>query len=280
MKPARLALCLVATLKPTPVFLLLFASTLAAQSQVAPPIQDNSFLIEEAYNQERGIVQHISAFSRQRKSHDWAFGFTQEWPFRGQRHQLSYRVALLRSAGSTGIGDLLLNYRLQLAGGEAARVWVAPRLSASIPTGRWERSLGSGTLGFELALPVSVELAPRLIGHLNAGLSLHPSARNQAGARATLVGWSAGASAIYLLAPAFNLMLESLVLAGAEVSAPGETQRSTAVLLSPGVRWAHNFRSGLQIVPGVAYTFGLDDAADQSGLIIYLSFEHAFKKLR
>jgi hypothetical protein len=233
---------------------------------------DNSFLIEEAYNQERGVVQHISAFSRERKSHDWAYGFTQEWPFRGQRHQLSYRIALRRAAGSTGLGDTQLNYRLQLAGSEAARVWVAPRLSASLPTGRWRLGLGNGSLGFELALPVSIQLTPKLVTHLNTGVNLSPSARNPAGARATLLGWSAGASAIYLLAPTFNLMLESLVLNGEEVTGSGLTQRSTAVLLSPGLRWAHNLSNGLQIVPGAAYTFGLDDARDQSGLLLYLSF--------
>jgi len=249
-------------------------------AQGPPPIQDNSFLIEEAYNQERGVVQHISAFSRERRSHDWTYGFTQEWPFRGQRQQLSYRIAVLREAGSTGIGDLQLNYRWQAVGGEGARVWIAPRFSSSIPTGRWKRGFGSGTFGFELALPVSIELAPRLIAHLNGGVNLFPSARNEAGARATLVGWSAGASAIYLLAPTFNLMLESVVLDAAEVTGPGATQRSVAMLLSPGVRWAHNFSSGLQIVPGVAYTFGLADAEDQSGVIVYLSFEHSFRKSR
>jgi hypothetical protein len=260
---------------------ILLAAPLAAQGPPPPPpIQDNSFLIEEAYNQERGVVQHISAFSRERKSHDWTYGFTQEWPFLSQRHQLSYRIAVLRETGETGIGDLLLNYRLQLAGGKAARVWIAPRLSASIPTGRWKRGLGSGTPGFELALPVSIELAPKLITHLNALFNVYPSARDAAGARATLVGGSAGASVIYLIAPAFNLMLESLVVDGAEVTGPGETQRSTALLISPGVRWAHNFSSGLQVVPGIAYTFGLGDARDQSGLVAYLSFEHSFKRDR
>src|SRR5205823_2325829 len=44
--------------------LLAVASTQAgAQARAAPPsISDNSFLMEEAYNQERGVVQHISAF--------------------------------------------------------------------------------------------------------------------------------------------------------------------------------------------------------------------------
>ena len=31
-----------------------------AAAPAAPGISDNSFLLEEAYNQERGVVQHIS----------------------------------------------------------------------------------------------------------------------------------------------------------------------------------------------------------------------------
>ena len=45
-----------------------------------PGIQDNNFLIEEAYNQEEGVVQHISTFSRMWNSQDWSYTFTQEWP--------------------------------------------------------------------------------------------------------------------------------------------------------------------------------------------------------
>ena len=41
------------------------------------PIQDNSFLIEEAYNQEAGVVQHISFFSYFPESEDWVYTFTQ-----------------------------------------------------------------------------------------------------------------------------------------------------------------------------------------------------------
>lgn len=258
----------------------LLAASLAAQSPppASPPIQDNSFLLEEAYNQERGVVQHISLFSRTTRSHDWSYGFTQEWPFRGQRHQLSYQVAVLRQAGITGFGDLRLNYRLQLAGGEGRRVWVAPRITASLPTGRWRDDLGSGNPGFEVGIPVSIALAPRLAAHLNAAVNLYPSARNPSGDRATRLGWSAGASAILLLTPTVNLMLESLVIGSEEVLAAGSTRRSTDFLISPGVRWAHNFASGLQIVPGLAYTFGLGNAEELSGLLVYLSFEHPFKR--
>lgn len=261
-------------------FALLLAAPAAAQAP--PPIQDNSFLIEEAYNQERGVVQHISLFSRERGTGDWAYSFTQEWPVRGQRHQFSFTIPVLHLVGptdaSTGLGDLLLNYRLQLAGREGVPLWVAPRLSAVLPTGRWERGRGDGTFGMQLSFPASLELTPRLAAHLNAGFTLRPSARGLSGNRATLTTLSAGASVVFMLRPWLNLMLESVVQDDASITGPGSTVRETAVFLSPGVRWAHNFRSGLQIVPGVAYTVGLGDASDRSGIVLYLSFEHSFKK--
>ncbi|PYP40076.1 MAG: hypothetical protein DMD48_04640, partial [Gemmatimonadetes bacterium] len=100
------------------------------------PIADNSFLMEEAYNQERGVVQHISAWQRALRSTAWAFTFTQEWPLASQTHQLSYTVPLQRTArpSSTGLGDAALNYRYQLRRA-AARVAIAPRLSLIVPTG-------------------------------------------------------------------------------------------------------------------------------------------------
>ena len=48
-----------------------------------PGIQDNSFLVEEAYNQNFGVVQHISSFTRFFDSKDWNYTFTQEWPVPG-----------------------------------------------------------------------------------------------------------------------------------------------------------------------------------------------------
>ena len=56
----------------------------------AAAIQDNSFLIEEAYNQEAGVVQHIQTLRRIRR--DWFYTFTQEWPLGSQAHRFSYTV--------------------------------------------------------------------------------------------------------------------------------------------------------------------------------------------
>jgi hypothetical protein len=57
----------------------------------AAGIQDNSLLIEEAYNQEAGVVQHIATLHRP-DGRQWHFNFTQEWPLASQQHQFSYSV--------------------------------------------------------------------------------------------------------------------------------------------------------------------------------------------
>lgn len=49
-----------------------------ATAEGAKKIQDNSFLVEEAHNQEAGVVQHIQSFMYLRQSKEWAYTFTQE----------------------------------------------------------------------------------------------------------------------------------------------------------------------------------------------------------
>ena len=66
------------------------ADAAAEESQ----IQDNSFLIEEAYNQDPGVVQHIQTFSRATRGGDWLYTFTQEWPAPNLKHQLSYTLPM------------------------------------------------------------------------------------------------------------------------------------------------------------------------------------------
>jgi hypothetical protein len=228
----------------------------------APPISDNSFLIEEAYNQEPGVVQHISTFSRPHGGGEWAYSFTQEWPLVSQRYQVSYTVPLLHDEGTgTGIGDVALNFRYQLLGGEDAVVYLTPRLTALLPTGSEPRGRGAGGAGLQADLPLSWTPVPALATHWNAGLTLSPGSR----ASPTL-----GASAVWLLHPEFNFLVETVWTGGDEES----------VVLNPGVRWAFNFESGLQIVPGVAYTLGLNEAAGPDEIFLYLSLEHPFKRLK
>src|SRR4029077_1654514 len=57
-------------------------SPLIASEPLAKGIQDNSFFIEEAYNQEPGVVQHIFnlPIDFTNGSREIAPSFTQEWP--------------------------------------------------------------------------------------------------------------------------------------------------------------------------------------------------------
>jgi hypothetical protein len=247
-------------------------------SSVLAQIQDNSFLIEEAYNQESGVVQHISTLARPSGGESWAYGFTQEWPLGGIRHQLSYTIPVENIEGfGTGIGDVALNYRHQLLGNPEAATVFAPRLSLVLPTGDHEEGRGTGALGLQTNLPLSLVLAPQLVTHWNAGATLTPSAKGLLGEEATTMSFNLGASAIWLLHPSFNLMVEGLWLSRASVAGAGQTVREDSWLLNPGFRGAFNLANGLQIVPGAAYTFALS-GSEEDALFVYLSFEHPFKR--
>jgi hypothetical protein len=263
-----------------PVYRLLFnvyAFLCSVTIPLAGQIQDNSFLIEEAYNQESGVVQHISTFQRS-EGGDWEFGFTQEWPLRGIRHQLSYTIPVQREGGGTGLGDVALNYRHQLLGNPEAATVFAPRLSLLLPTGDHEEGRGAGALGLQTNLPLTLVVAPQLVTHWNAGATITPSAKNLLGEEATTTSFNLGASAIWLLGPSFNLMVEALWLSTASVASAGQTAREESLLLNPGIRGAFNLANDLQIVPGVAYTFDLGSDSDEDALFVYLSFEHPFQR--
>jgi hypothetical protein len=255
------------------------APVFAQQPEAPAPIADNSFLIEEAFNQERGVVQHISTFARPDGGGAWAYSFTQEWPLRGMRNQLSYTVPVQHDeAGGTGLGDIGLNYRYQLVGINGGPLYVAPRATLLLPTGDERGGRGAGGVGFQANLPVSILPTPQLALHANAGATWTPSAKSPLGAESRTLDAHAGGSVIWLVRPSFNLLVELLWYSAESVVAPDTEVRQDTWLVNPGVRWAFNFPSGLQIVPGVAYTIGLGDGDGEDGLFLYLSFEHPFTR--
>jgi hypothetical protein len=249
-----------ADLRLSPLALLLIWTTVSPFALTAQDIADNSFLIEEAYNQEAGVVQHISTFSRPDGGGAWDYAFTQEWPLGGMTHQLSYTLPVVNPEGGpgTGIGDVALNYRYQLVARESASggtsVHVAPRASLLLPTGSESKGRGTGEIGFQANLPVSWVVSPALVTHWNAGLTVASSSAD----------FNLGASAIYRLRRSVNLLVEAVWL------------DPDGVYLNPGIRWAHDFAGGLQIVPGVAYTVAIGPDAGRDALFLYLSFEHPF----
>jgi hypothetical protein len=250
---------------------------LAAQDsgKTSPRISDNSFVVEEAYNQEAGVVQHISNF-RRAPGGAWVFTFTQEWPAPSQRHQVSYTVPVLSARGAgTGVGDFALNYRYQAIGTGEEPVWFSPRISALLPSGNTQYGRGAGGPGVQVNLPLSIELTPMLVTHWNAGATVTRS-RTYDGARGTTRSLNAAASAIFLATPNLNLMLETVLERVESLTEPGRIQAEKRALIVPGVRGAFNLASGMQIVPGIGFPIavGADGGRD---LFLYLSVEHSFR---
>jgi hypothetical protein len=254
--------------------------TTGAAAQRSPSIQDNSFLIEEAYNQEDGVIQHINTFLRLTQSHDWVYTETDEWPVRCLKHQLSMTL-MATHAGSfpdsgAGWGDTALNYRYQLLGNGEAKFAVAPRLTLLLPTGKAAMGRGSGGLGIQTDLPMSVQHSSHWATHWNAGATWMPRARNEFGEAAAVVATNLGQSIVWLAKPRVNFLVETFWSAGESVVTTHKTQWSQDLYVSPGIRWAYNFRNGLQIVPGIAAPIGIGPSAGEKGMIFYLSFEHPF----
>ena len=247
-----------------------------AAAQSAPPVRDNSFLVEEAYNQPARVVQHISVLSLVRRSNAWEYGFTQEWPVGSQRHQLSVTVPILNAADATGVGDVAVNYRYQLSFDDATGNAVAPRVSLLLPTGDAERERGTSSLGVQMNLPVSWGLHRTLVTHWNVGGTWIPAARAPSGGRVATRGLSAAASAIWLVKREVNLMLEVAWLRAEVPMADDVRIREESAWISPGLRTAIDFSSGLQIVPGLAFPIGIGPTEGARRVLFYLSFEHGF----
>ena len=96
----------------------LLTASMNVSAEEAKRIEDNSFLIEEAYNQEEGVIQYIQAYQYSNRTKNWNYTFTNEIPMPNQTHQFSYTVPLARVGDApvfqSRLGHIALNYRYQL----------------------------------------------------------------------------------------------------------------------------------------------------------------------
>jgi hypothetical protein len=240
-------------------------------------IEDNSFFVEEAYNQEDGVIQHISSLVRDH-SNNYFYSFTQEWPFFSQTHQLSATIpySLFNRNSVSGLGDIYLNYRFQLSGHDD---WItaSPRFSIILPTGNANRGLGEDVTGFEVNLPFSKRLNEKFVTHVNLGFTLMPNSKtivsgNQI--KKTLTSFNYGVSLIWLMNYNLNFMFEYVGNSFAEFDAKGNVQNYLVHTLVPGLRYAVDI-GNLQIVPGLAVPIVFERKNSKANLLVYLSFEHS-----
>lgn len=261
--------------------MMIFAQTAETELVSPPAIQDNSFIVEEAFNQESGMVQHIFNLVRFNKpQEDFIFTFTQEWPIFSSLHQMSFTIpyAFLNSNAINDFGDVLINYRYQLLTQDQ---WAAaaPRLSIILPTGNSDKGIGTGVVGLQVNLPVSKRLSESFIVHFNAGATLLPSVRSTdafgSEVRHTLTAYNLASSIIWLAQSNYNILLEYAESFSNEIDEYGSVISFTDVSINPGLRFAVNMPD-LQIVPGVSMPINISRGNTRVGTFLYLSFEHPF----
>ena len=241
-----------------------FTMTASARPAAQPPsapanpnrkfeIIDNSFLVEESFNQDSGVVQNIFTWTRSRGG-DWQTTFTQEWPAPGITHQISYTIPFSRVGPAAGINDVLLNYRYQLTTQAPGRPAMAPRLSLIVPTGRESDGLGGGALGLQFNVPASKQFGNVYLHANGGGTWIHD------------VDWTpqVAGSAIWRVAPMFNLMFETVVEIG------------EATTVSPGFRRGWNI-GDRQIVVGAAIPVTRVGGRSTAALLTYFSYELPFR---
>jgi hypothetical protein len=250
-------------------------------ARFSPAIEDNSYFIEEAYNQEDRVVQHINNGRYSLiSSHDFIYSFTQEWPVFSQKHQFSYTIGFssLNSGNVFGLNDAMLNYRYQLTGHDAF-ITLAPRFSLILPTGNSKKDLGTGVVGYQVNLPASKRISNRIVCHANAGYTLLPHVASTGADNIVYHNnysfVNLGASMIWLMTYRTNLMFEVVYNILHETGESSDKVTQGQAIVSPGIRHAFDFKN-LQIVPGIAVPILFQNKDAEFGLFFYLSFEHPF----
>jgi len=269
------------------LFLLFLSSPALAEEEnisqnFTETIEDNSILVEEAYNQEAGVVQHIFSVQHFLKPpRDTFFSFSQEWPVLSHKHQLGYTIpAAFLEGGANGLGDVMLNYRYQLFDKEDAAA-VSPRLSIIFPTGNNDKGTGFGTTGVQINFPVSKRWMNRFITHFNVGGTFLPAVKQTlpsgALAKKTLLFANVGMSLGWLVTHHFNFLLEYTTNFSSEIDGAGKIHRFNEFILNPFLRGSID-AGKLQIAPGLGFPLTWSDGSFQPGVFFYLSFEHPFMK--
>lgn len=243
-----------------------------AQQPVEPfAITDNSFLVEEAFNQEPRVFQNIATWIRTEHG-GWDFGFTQEWPLFTQRHQLSYTLGAIGKDGQSSYGPTFIHYRFQALQESASRPAFSPRFSLVLPTGPRE-SVKDG-VGAQVNLPLSKQIHD-LYFHGNAGVTWLPRRAAETADSVILTSPHLGGSAIWRLRPMINLMLETTWIYAEFLDDIGASERIGAFTLSPGVRGGWNI-GDQQLVVGVATPMTRADGETIWSLLTYVSYERPF----
>ncbi len=283
-------------LQPAPVPLMTAAEVVEGIEAAPEHIRDNAFLVEEAFNQETGEVQHIFNWiinwdrTRQGKTRDFVQTYTMEIPLGSQQHQFSFTSVLLDAfekptaaapSHQGGVGDTFLNYRYQWLSNDDF-LWCAPRVTLIIPTGDERFGLGAGVAGYQFNLPIS-KYGESFDFHFNLGYTVTPGVSTQVPAfpllEHDLEAINLGGSIFWKPRVDLNFFVETLALWFDEIDDNGASQRISQVYLNPGMRYAVCQFEQVEWVLGVSLPIGLTEDTPDIGVFVYMSVEHIFRKV-
>jgi DtxR family Mn-dependent transcriptional regulator len=255
----------------------LAGQTPAPESAIRPfEITDNSFLVEEAFNQEAGIFQNIVGFVRA-EGGGWQTSITQEWPLGGMTHQLSYTLLFSGENQGRGWNDALINYRYQALVEGPGRPAFSPRVSLVLPTGDERSGRGEGVVGVQVNLPFSKQVGDFYL-HANGGFQHSPGVDTEVLDRETsLTSPFVAGSVIWRMKPMVHLIFESVATFAEFVSAGDATERETSLTVSPGVRVGWNV-GDQQLVAGVAIPVTRLAGETTPAALGYFSYELPFRR--
>ena len=268
-------------------FIVAILCSAAVSAQTATPakaasapfeIIDNSFLVEEAFNQEAGIFQNIADMVF--VDGNWGFNFTQEWPA-SSRRSISCRTRCRRSTTETDPASAIRKSTIGISYGWRART--AGIFAARQPGGADGRRAATPRIRIAgpAGQPAVQQAGNDWYWHWNAGVTWLPRAESldpapNTDTRVDLMSPFLAASGIYRVRQMFNLMLESVLRFDELVDETG-TRRETAFILSPGFRGGWNIGEQ-QLIVGAAVPITWVDGETEPGLLLYLSYELPFKK--
>jgi hypothetical protein len=252
-----------------------------------PAFEDNSFLLEEAITQEKGINQFISSFYLDAfRKGDFQYSFTHQVPLSHLKHQLNYTIhyhvlqPTAITSGGAGFGDMTVAYEYMVTG---KKDWamVVPSVAVILPTGNALSGRGAGGFGGQVSLAITKRLSRKIVTHYNVGYSFVSSAdRYTALAGSKILTYekdlhyeNLGASVVWYQTRKFNWMLEATSVYLTNINDDGSLSRNNQFTINPGFRFAidHN---NTQIVPGLSVpTVFYDGTFDRTGIFLYLSFE-------
>jgi hypothetical protein len=209
-----------------------------------PKLVDNSFLLEEGFNQPINAVQFIQDYNSRTNE----FTHSGEIPMGSKGHQFSYLVAQDQKINP------ILSYRFLSV--SEPRVYLAHRFGVVVPV-QDER------YGFEYKQAFTFVASDRWMYHWNFGLFHFPRYKGE-----TINSYNSGTSVVYYAQDNLNFLVEAYL----------ETnQNQYRYIINPGLRYALNLDwQETQIVPGMSFPISFEQDTENAGVLLYLSFETKF----